>query len=240
MKKLNILPEIRDYIPPLSKDELEQLHRNIDAEGRATDPLVLWKGKDGNPDVLVDGHHRYAYCTKMGYPFTTITRSFRNINRVKGYMILNQLGKRNVTPSLASQMRADLYELRKNPEGAPKGNKYNEKRLLPQNEGVVPAKKKSNKTAVEVAKLTGVSRATVERDVKKSRDKKELSTKGIDTTGMTAKAINQKASELRGEKPKKENPLAKADKVALAFTKLNTMEEYNHAMDKIQAHYDNL
>ena len=38
---LEILPELRDLIPPLKDYELEQLHRSLDAEGCARDELTV-------------------------------------------------------------------------------------------------------------------------------------------------------------------------------------------------------
>ncbi len=60
MEEIKILEELRRLIPPLKKEELEQLHRELDSDGRAMHPLIVWK-QEG---VLVDGHHRYDYCKK--------------------------------------------------------------------------------------------------------------------------------------------------------------------------------
>jgi len=68
------------------------------------------------------------------------------------------LGRRNVTPDVASILRGKLYNGRKKEEGAPKGNS-NAGKQLGQNDPVVS-------TAETVAKETGVSPATVKRDAK--------------------------------------------------------------------------
>ena len=54
-----IKDSFKDNLPKLSEEEFRQLEVDILQNG-CRDPLVLWKGKN----ILVDGHHRYAICTK--------------------------------------------------------------------------------------------------------------------------------------------------------------------------------
>lgn len=74
---LNIDPEFKDLIPPLTTEELEMLEESIVANG-CESPLIVWNG------IIVDGHNRYAICHKRGIPFmvsgsapTTGTAPFR-------------------------------------------------------------------------------------------------------------------------------------------------------------------
>ena len=143
---IKILPELRDLIPPLSNEELEQLHREIEADGRANVPLTVWKEKN----VLVDGHHRYVHCMKHGFPFEVSRRSFTDFNEVKNHMIMHQLGRRNLDPMAASLLRGQLYNARKNKQGGDRKSKDHGDTL--------------KDTAATVAKETGVSKATVKRD----------------------------------------------------------------------------
>lgn len=53
MRQLNIDPEFRDKIPPLSADEFSKLEENIVADGEVREPLVVWH------NTIIDGHHRY-------------------------------------------------------------------------------------------------------------------------------------------------------------------------------------
>ena len=55
--KININPEFKALIPPLSSEEFAQLEANILEEG-IRDDIVTWQG------VIVDGHNRYAIATK--------------------------------------------------------------------------------------------------------------------------------------------------------------------------------
>src|SRR5690606_18917648 len=88
---IQINEELRTYIDPLSADEYEALERSLLAEG-CRDALVLWG------DVLVDGHNRYALCTKHGIEFkTTQNTRFQSMDDVRLWMIENHLGRRSVS-----------------------------------------------------------------------------------------------------------------------------------------------
>lgn len=148
MKKIEILEELRDLIPPLQDLELEQLHRSIDSTSGPETPLKVWKEKN----ILIDGHHRYAYCTEKGYDYDVQYESFINMDAVKDYMILHQLGRRNVDPKTASYLRGKLYKNRKQSHGG-------EREASTQNGNLL-------RTVEQVARETGVSKNTVIRDEK--------------------------------------------------------------------------
>ena len=162
MEEIKILEELRTLIPPLKKEELEQLHRELDADGRAVSPLQVWK-QEG---VLVDGHHRYAYCQKMGYPFEVRRLPFTGIDAVKNHMILQQLGRRNLDPKEASRLRGMLYNSRKKERGGAR------EKARGQN---VPLK-----TANKIAEETGVTSRTVKRDAKFAKACDAISTMAED------------------------------------------------------------
>lgn len=88
---LVINEELKAYIDPLTPDEWDALERSILAEG-CRDALVLWG------DVLVDGHNRYAICSKHGLPFKTVQNPrFKSIEDVHLWMIDQHLGRRSVS-----------------------------------------------------------------------------------------------------------------------------------------------
>ncbi|CAM3725288.1 hypothetical protein [Bordetella tumulicola] len=88
---IQINEELRTYIDPLSAEEYEALEHSLLAEG-CRDALVLWG------DVLVDGHNRYALCTKHGIEFKTIQNTrFTSMDDVRLWMIENHLGRRSVS-----------------------------------------------------------------------------------------------------------------------------------------------
>jgi DNA modification methylase len=94
---IQIDPEFRSLIPPLSAEERAGLEEAIAREG-CRDPLVVWNG------VLIDGHNRHEICTRRGIPFQTVERQFDGRDDVKIWIIDNQLHRRNL-PTFA---RAEL------------------------------------------------------------------------------------------------------------------------------------
>jgi hypothetical protein len=151
---IKIDPEFRDLIPPLAEVELKQLHDNITSRGCLT-PLVVWK-EEG---ILLDGHNRYAICKKCDYEYDVKELKFPSRDQAKDWVILNQLGRRNINPKVASYLRGKLYLSRKRSVGAPDGNK-NRKSKSYQSDNF----ETEQKTHEVVAKETGVSPATIMRD----------------------------------------------------------------------------
>lgn len=82
-------PEFKALIPPLAPEELAQLEANIIADG-CRDPLVTWRG------ILIDGHNRFAICSKHGLEFQTVEREFEDRQAAELWMIGNQMGRRNL------------------------------------------------------------------------------------------------------------------------------------------------
>ena len=154
--KLIIDPEFEALIPPLAPEELKQLHSSLCADG-CLSPLIVWQGNS----VLVDGHNRYKYLTKNKMQFEAREIEFSNREEVKRFIILNQLGRRNVTPETATAL-SGIYNLSMkkgqggdhNPEGK---NQHTENRSKDQNDTL------TDSTAEQVAKETGSSPETVKR-----------------------------------------------------------------------------
>lgn len=89
--QIRVLPELRQYIDPLTPDEHEALERSLLAEG-CRDALVLWG------DVLVDGHNRHGICRQHGLPFQTVQNPrLTCLEDVHLWMIEQHLGRRSVS-----------------------------------------------------------------------------------------------------------------------------------------------
>ena len=146
--QINIDPEFQDLIPPLAKDELEQLEANILAEG-CRDPLVLW----ANHDILLDGHNRYAVCEKHGLGFRTVRLELPNREAAHNWLIENQLGRRNLTPEAVSYLRGKQYN------GVKSDSAGNLKQNTPRGQNVP-----SVNTAERLAEQHKVSEKTIKRD----------------------------------------------------------------------------
>ena len=232
MEEIKILEELRTLIPPLKKEELEQLHRELDADGRAIHPLVVWK-QEG---VLVDGHHRYAYCKKRGYPFEVRRLPFTSIDTVKNHMILQQLGRRNLDPKEASRLRGMLYHGRKKERGGARGKAKCQNDTL--------------NTADKIAGETGVTSSTIHRDAKFAKACDAISTMAEDgdITGeekdqvmakpkaQIIKSAKSPEAAKKAAKPKKKQPKKEPHKkVVEGFARLNhpQMKKAISEIDKI-------
>lgn len=97
-------PKLKAYIRPLSENEYQALESSILADG-CRDDLVVWDG------ILIDGHNRYEICTKHKIEFETVEMDFKNIDEAKEWMLLNQLGRRNLSDYDRTVLALALEEL---------------------------------------------------------------------------------------------------------------------------------
>lgn len=124
---ITILPELKSLIPPLQPAEYEQLEANIQRDG-CRESLLIWQTTQGVVDgssndaplnVLIDGHNRYAICTKHGVDFKVSLREFPTLQSVRDFMIDNQLGRRNLTSEQMSYLRGLKYRNERQTTGRP-------------------------------------------------------------------------------------------------------------------------
>lgn len=145
---ISIDEEFKSLIPPLSDLERLQLQENLEKDG-CRDPLITWRG------ILIDGHNRYDICERLGLEYTTREIVLSDRDSVKQWMFRNQLGRRNLSPADASELRGRLYNSRKKTRSEA-GSKGGASKA--QNDTCLQS------TADEVAAETGVSAATIKRD----------------------------------------------------------------------------
>ena len=102
--ELTINNEFYNLIPPLSPEELSSLEASLKHEG-CRDPLVVWN------NTIIDGHHRYAICSKYGISFNVIERSeLQTELDVKLWMINNQFSRRNLPTEIRVALAYKLKE----------------------------------------------------------------------------------------------------------------------------------
>jgi N6-adenosine-specific RNA methylase IME4 len=145
--ELRINPVFRDLLWALAPEERQQLEANILEHG-CRDPLVLWRG------FLIDGHNRYAICTKHGLPFQTVEIDLPDEDAVEDWIDANQLGRRNGTPDQMKLALGRRYNRMKKKQGGTGANQHTEQ------SGQFDH---SAKTAKVLAKEHGVSPKTVRR-----------------------------------------------------------------------------
>ncbi len=87
--EIQIDPDFKALIPPLSSDELALLEANIVRDG-CREPLMIWNG------ILADGHNRFEICTRLGLPYQTNYLDLPDRESTEIWIIENQLGRRNL------------------------------------------------------------------------------------------------------------------------------------------------
>ena len=108
---LKIDPEFADKIPPLTREEFEQLEANILADGVIINPLIVWNG------LIVDGHNRFRILQKHPeIPYTIHIKEFSDRYDVIAWICKNQLGRRNLTPAQRKYLIGKQYEAEKSRE----------------------------------------------------------------------------------------------------------------------------
>lgn len=147
--------DFKNLIPPLSDDEFKQLEQNCVDEG-IRDSLVVWK--DGNNQILIDGHNRFVIASKHGLEFDTEEKKFDNRDDVVLWIIKNQLGRRNL-----SKYDRSILALRLKPVIAERA-----KERKKGGQGGVLLSQKSDKanhvnTDKELGKIAGVSHDTIHK-----------------------------------------------------------------------------
>lgn len=90
-------PEFRGLLDPLEPGELSKLEANIVADGRAHDPVAIWK----ETRIILDGHNRVAICSSRTLPYKVFFMSFPATpdgrSKAMEWMIEHQLGRRNLS-----------------------------------------------------------------------------------------------------------------------------------------------
>lgn len=141
--------EFADLIPPQTAEERTRLEASLLTEG-CRDPLVVWRGSN----TLLDGHLRFALCTKHKIRFNVVTKELSGPEAARDWILANQLGRRNLTPDQASYLRGRRYNSLKQQHG---GNRQDAGASV-QNEHL--------KTAERLAFEYATSASTIRRDGK--------------------------------------------------------------------------
>lgn len=166
-KNIVILPELQSLIPPLGEEERNQLKANILKDG-CREALLIWPTAErtvlSDSDsqkpvyVLVDGHNRYSICRENNLDFPIHFVSYETLSEVKGFMIDNQLGRRNLSMEQASYLRGMKYlNLRQN------RGKYERSDHKDQN-GPYDVSPQKKTTAQQLAEEFSVGQTTIKRD----------------------------------------------------------------------------
>lgn len=146
-RPLKINPQFQHLIPPLSPEEYATLEANILKHG-CQDAIKTWHHQ------IVDGHNRHAICTKHHLPYQTEELKFQSVDEAVVWIIVNQFGRRNISPFTRTELALKLEPL------IAEQAKRNQRKAG----GAVPQKSsQAVETRKELAKLAGVSHDTVSK-----------------------------------------------------------------------------
>lgn len=144
--------EFKALIPPLSPEEYAQLEENCLRDG-IRDPLVVWATNHGT-QILVDGHNRMKIAAEHGgMHFDVVEKKFDTRADAEAWIIKNQLGRRNITAFVRSELALKLKPLI-----AAKAKKNLHQGQEPLQKSVNPVN-----TQKELARAAGVSHDTIHK-----------------------------------------------------------------------------
>lgn len=103
---LTVNEKFRRLCPPLREAERVMLEESILAKGCEM-PLIVWAGKD----IIVDGHNRYSICREHGIPFAITEESFETEDDVMYWIVMNQIGRRNLNTYSKIEMVLPLTDI---------------------------------------------------------------------------------------------------------------------------------
>lgn len=108
MQTLRIDPGFRSFLPALSPEERKFLERNLSTDG-CREPLVVWESEEHDEPTILDGHNRYEICTLRGIEFETVeVEDCPDREAAIAWIVANQLGRRNLTPSQKAALALEL------------------------------------------------------------------------------------------------------------------------------------
>ena len=112
MRKIKIDEEFKALLPTLDTETYARLEDNILKYGcRAA--IVLWG------DIIIDGHNKYAICTKHKIPYKTIRMEFGCREEALIWIITTQVSRRHLTPTQMSYYRGLHYRMARQLTGGP-------------------------------------------------------------------------------------------------------------------------
>jgi DNA modification methylase len=103
---LTIDEEFKDLIPQLTFEEFIQLEKNCLEQG-IRDKIIVWPCD--NELIIVDGMNRYVISQKHSLPFEITEVDFPDKTQAKRWMIVNQIGRRNITIETRNYLIGKLY-----------------------------------------------------------------------------------------------------------------------------------
>lgn len=148
MDDLHISQRLHQLLPPLTKEEKQQLKDNIAADGQVFTPILYWF--DGDKNLVVDGMHRWEIIRGTDIPYSAEEMEFESIEDAELWILEHQLGQRNLLkPAAIRKLVGQLYNRLKGQRG---GDRKSKGQIVPLID-----------TAQKVSEKTGLNPKTVKR-----------------------------------------------------------------------------
>lgn len=210
MQKLSINPELQRLIPPLTREEYQQLESNVLAEG-IREAILIWNG------TVVDGHNRYNIAQHHGLEYDTSEMYFKSLDDCKEWMILNQFGRRNLSNYQRSVLALELEQVFRDKAKENQGKRND----IPQKSA---ESYKPMETRQELAKVANVSHDTIAK-VKVIESKANDGVKAKLQTGEVS--INQVYQEIKKQEKAEILQERKSREIIEANKQEEITEEFN-------------
>lgn len=111
---LTVDAEFASLLTPLTPHEQALLSASLAAEG-CRDPIIVWKGHN----VILDGHARWKFLqANPTIPFTVENVEFPTREQAREFVLLRQIGRRNLPPLAHAYYRGSLYRIAAKKPGA--------------------------------------------------------------------------------------------------------------------------
>ena len=104
--KLQIDPVIEAFFPPLEKAETVVMRQAMVANPLAIEPIRYWR--DGGINWVIDGHHRLVAARILNVHIYCLEMKFKCRHDAIEYVLMNQLGRRNLPPADRARMMLEL------------------------------------------------------------------------------------------------------------------------------------
>ena len=105
IKKLKVNSEYERLVPPLSKEDYDNLVKSIVKDGVQI-PIIV-----NRKHVILDGHTRYRICQKYKIPFETMIKHFEDPLEEKKFVIESNLHRRSLNKSQKAMLAVSLLEV---------------------------------------------------------------------------------------------------------------------------------
>lgn len=163
--------DFQGFMPPQSKEVKAGLTANIIRDGRCRDKICVWRDREQNRIVVLDGIARLNICREKSPPLPEMDFiDLPDRDACREWIIDAQLNRRNLRGWWVAYFRGLKYNSQKKEAHRPNAQEPH------QNDGVTVGE-----TAKRIAREAGVSEATIERNAKFAKSIDQLkSDLGVD------------------------------------------------------------